>query len=407
MKTDEILRLLEHDPQAVIRSPEVRAPGVFHAWIRRVLALTSANPLKGLPHVETAKGITVTSCDVVQCFGVEAAARRNLGELDKAQAALDLAFTLGQSCAACEADFLRRRAHLLTTLGEQAAALAHADAAIEAYLALGGEPNHDLHGHGLAHAQLDRGSIRQYFGFKSHDGSLIQAAFADYGEALALTDPRLHQQIHFDGLLNLGVVLRKAGGLANLLKAEDYLRHAWRAYSGKKGEATRERAYLDWQSAMVRLELLRYPKGREKVTYRPFHLRESLTRSRDDFLTLNLPHEASGATSDLAQATYLAQAAGPKRSEILKIMGESIAGTRAALKRASKETQRSFRPVWEAMQAVKLAADADVMATSSLATSSEEFNARLRGTIKRLREVAEDAAPGKILPGLLSWDPSP
>ena len=61
-------------------------------------------------------------------------------------------------------------------------------------------------------------------------------------------------------------------------------------------------------------------------------------------------------------------------------------------------TRKAFRPVWDAMEAVQQAADANV-----LTTSSKEFNSRLRGTIERLRKTADEAAPGKLLPCLLEW----
>ena len=396
MDIDEILHLLEHDPESVIRLPEVRAPGVFDAWIRRVLELTSASPREDLRHVKTAKGITVTSCDVVQCFGVEAAVRRNLGEIDKAEEALEHATELGRNCVACEADLLRRRALLLATAGDQQAALANADEAIEAYKSLPVDVDHDLFWNGLADSFLGRGTIRQFFGFGTCDDWLVQAAVSDFGEALALANPQEHQHVHFEGLLNLGVVLRKAGGLANLLTAEDYISQAWKAFKGRNGVRSRERAYLDWQTSMVRFELRRDPEGKKRVTHKPVQLRHQLARSRDDFLHLDLPHEAAAVTADLARMIY------PKRLAIVRAMEESLFEAREALRRYTPEMQAAFRPVWDAMLAVREAADADVLSAGSMATSSLEFNAGLRATIEKLRETAEEAG-GKALPCLVAW----
>ena len=395
MTIDEILHLLEHDPESVIRLREVRTPEVFAAWIRRVLSLTSANPREGLPHVETAMGITLTSCDVVQCFGVKAAAHRNLGELDEAQDALDHAFRFGRSCAACNADLLRRRAILLASKGMQSEALADADAAIEAHAAL--PWGHSLVGHALAHCYLGRGDIRQYFGADRRNDTLIQGALADFGEALALVNPLEHQSLYYPCLLNIGVVLRQAGGLANLSTANDYIREAAKYFKARQDEPSRERAYLDWQTSMVRFELRRHPEGKQHVTESPYYLRKRMVRSRNDFLYVKLPFEASAVVSDLARVVY------PKRSDIKALMKDSIAQAREALKGYTPELRQAFHPVWDAMQAVKQAADADVLPASSVATSTLEFNAGLRAKIEQLRELAQEAAGSKALPCLLAW----
>ena len=121
-------------------------------------------------------------------------------------------------------------------------------------------------------------------------------------------------------------------------------------------------------------------------------LRKRITRARDDFIALGTPVEASVVASDLSRVVY------PARSEIIKIMGETIDKADAALPRCNLETRKAFLPVRDAMEAVRQAADDNVMAMCSC-----EFKSRMRVTIERLRETANKVAGGKLLPCLLEW----
>ena len=394
MSIDDLIHALEHEPDTVLDLERVRTPEVFDPWIRRCLEVVSDAPREGLCAVETAMAISTTSCQAVQCAGLAAAAYLSLGDFESAEAKLDWAFKLGRACDACQVDLLRRRGLLRASRGLKDKALADADDAITLQTALPKGRDHSLRGHGLAQCHQTRGDIRQHFGVPVGDEDLIHGALEDFSTVLILANPVEHSKQFGYGLLNLGIVLSKAGGIDNLRTANQYIRRAQACFRGRKHEASREKAHLDWQTAMVRFEL-RKCQGKQKIVTESLSmLRKPLERALSDFLEVGMPAEAAAVAADLALLAY------PQRLPIMDLMKETKELIEAKWDTFEQDVRDAFQPVFEAMDTVRRAADADVRDCSS-----EVLESRMRATIERLREKCGEATQGQLLPCLLAWPP--
>jgi len=388
MDTVTLVDLLEQDPSKALSLPEqVRTPEVFDAFIRRCRALVDSNPREGLPHVDTAMRITTHPCQSVQCWGVRAHVHRELGEVDVALAELATGFLISGKCEPCQAFLLRHRslAHELT--GRSVEALADADQALAIYRGLQGRPDHDLHGNGLAHAHLTRGEIRHYFGRSPRDAELLSGSIKDISTALSLIAPGTSPALYGIAVFNLGVALRTSGGLANLLTADEHIRTAREQYFKRfTHKPTREGAYLDWQTAMVRFELRRFPGDHRNA--RPYRLRKMLRRALADLIDLGMLAEGSAVASDLARVSY------PERNEVLKVIGDVLERVKARWSFFAPEVRKGFAPIYPALVAVRRAALQDVVGVSV-----EEVEAGIKSAVERLRRTCGEG----ILPCLLSW----
>jgi tetratricopeptide (TPR) repeat protein len=362
---DSRIQSLLNDPELVRTCTWFSDSGIWDKFLNKCLEIISTGSEAGKRHAKTVVQHAPKRCQRVQGWGLLAQIHRTLGDLDKAEAAIEQAFFIAEGCSECPPDLHRRRAYIKRNRHDWAGALADADTAIDQYRELG-HAGHDLRGNGLASSLNVRGLIRFYKGDPA-------TAAADLREALVILHPAVSPTLYRIVLTNLALFLSATGSREDLLLADQHIRKARRLFKGVSLRS-QERAKLDWITAMIRHQLEYRDASR---------LRDMMQDALDTFLDLGMQLEAIAVASDMARMIWHHGDSRPKTQAIV----ENLLG-RLRLADLAPEVAGALRKLEEELDAMGWDGHQDV-----------------RAAIEALREAcgAADNKGDRVLTCLVTW----